>query len=60
MMNATRQAIRDRVKAGLDVVIELLDARPAGLQQQPLLASLTTPGRAAPKVLTSRTWPTPN
>ena len=25
-MNSTRQAIKDRVKAGLDVVIELLDA----------------------------------
>lgn len=49
-MNATRQAIRDRVKTGLDVVIELLDARLPGSSSNPLLASLTT-GRAALKVL---------
>lgn len=40
-MNSTRQAIQDRVKAGLDVVIELLDARLPGSSANPLLASLT-------------------
>jgi ribosome biogenesis GTPase A len=49
-MNATRQAIKDRVKAGLDVVIELLDARLPGSSSNPLLAALTT-GRPALKVL---------
>ena len=49
-MNATRQAIKDRVKAGLDVVIELLDARLPGSSSNPLLASLTT-GRPSLKVL---------
>ncbi len=49
-MNATRQAIKDRVKAGLDVVIELLDARLPGSSANPLLAALTT-GRPSLKVL---------
>jgi ribosome biogenesis GTPase A len=49
-MNTTRQAIKDRVKAGLDVVIELLDARLPGSSSNPLLASLTT-GRPSLKVL---------
>ena len=49
-MNATRQAIGTASKAGLDVVIELLDARLPGSSSNPLLASLTT-GRAALKVL---------
>lgn len=49
-MNATRQAIKDRVKAGLDVVIELLDARLPGSSSNPLLAVLTT-GRPALKIL---------
>jgi ribosome biogenesis GTPase A len=49
-MNATRQAIKDRMKAGLDVVIELLDARLPGSSSNPLLASLTT-GRPSLKVL---------
>ncbi|RTL38603.1 MAG: ribosome biogenesis GTPase YlqF [Burkholderiales bacterium] len=49
-MNATRQAIKDRVKAGLDVVIELLDARLPGSSSNPLLATLTT-GRPSLKVL---------
>jgi len=49
-MNSTRQAIKDRVKAGLDVVIELLDARLPGSSSNPLLASLTT-GRPSLKVL---------
>ena len=38
-MNSTRQAIKDRVKAGLDVVIELLDARLPGSSSNPLLAA---------------------
>ena len=49
-MNATRQAIKERVKAGLDVVIELLDARLPGSSSNPLLAALTT-GRPSLKVL---------
>ena len=49
-MNSTRQAIKDRVKAGLDVVIELLDARLPGSSSNPMLAALTT-GRPALKVL---------
>ncbi|MFG6430536.1 ribosome biogenesis GTPase YlqF [Roseateles sp. LYH14W] len=49
-MNATRQAIKDRVKAGLDVVIELLDARLPGSSSNPLLAALTT-GRPSLKVI---------
>ncbi|MBW8844066.1 MAG: ribosome biogenesis GTPase YlqF [Burkholderiales bacterium] len=49
-MNSTRQAIKDRVKAGLDVVIELLDARLPGSSANPLLAALTT-GRPSLKVL---------
>jgi ribosome biogenesis GTPase A len=49
-MNSTRQAIKDRVKAGLDVIIELLDARLPGSSSNPLLASLTT-GRPSLKVL---------
>ena len=49
-MNSTRQAIKDRVQAGLDVVIELLDARLPGSSSNPLLAALTT-GRPSLKVL---------
>jgi ribosome biogenesis GTPase A len=49
-MNSTRQAIKDRVQAGLDVVIELLDARLPGSSANPLLAALTT-GRPSLKVL---------
>jgi ribosome biogenesis GTPase A len=49
-MNSTRQAIKDRVKAGLDVVIELLDARLPGSSSNPLLSALTT-GRPSLKVL---------
>ena len=49
-MNSTHQAIKDRVKAGLDVVIELLDARLPGSSSNPLLAALTT-GRPSLKVL---------
>ncbi|MBV8500977.1 MAG: ribosome biogenesis GTPase YlqF [Paucibacter sp.] len=40
-MNSTRSAIHDRMKAGLDVVIEMLDARVPGSSSNPLLASLT-------------------
>ena len=40
-MNSTRNAIRERMKAGLDVVIELLDARLPGSSRNPLLAQLT-------------------
>lgn len=40
-MNSTRNAIRERMKAGLDVVIELLDARVPGSSANPLLAELT-------------------
>lgn len=40
-MHLTRQAIRDRMKAGIDVVIELLDARCPGASGNPLLAQLT-------------------
>ena len=49
-MNSTARAIKDRVKAGLDVVIELLDARLPGSSSNPLLASLTI-GRPSLKVL---------
>ena len=40
-MHLTRQAIRDRMKAGIDVVIELLDARCPGASGNPLIAQLT-------------------
>ena len=40
-MNSTRNAISDRMKAGLDVVIEMLDARVPGSSSNPLLATLT-------------------
>ncbi|HEY4080601.1 MAG TPA: ribosome biogenesis GTPase YlqF [Burkholderiaceae bacterium] len=40
-MNSTRNAILDRMKAGLDVVIELLDSRLPGSSANPLLAQLT-------------------
>lgn len=49
-MHATRQAIRDRLKAGVDVVIELLDARCPGASSNPLLAKMTA-GKAALKLL---------
>jgi len=49
-MNSTRKAIIDRVKAGVDVVIELLDARLPGSSANPLLASLTQ-GKPALKLL---------
>jgi ribosome biogenesis GTPase A len=40
-MNATRKAIAERMKQGIDVVIELLDARLPGSSTNPLLATLT-------------------
>jgi ribosome biogenesis GTPase A len=49
-MNSTRNAINERMKAGLDVVIEMLDARIPGSSANPLLAELTA-GKPALKVL---------
>ena len=49
-MHATRKAIGERLKAGIDVVIELLDARLPGSSSNPLLAEMTR-GKAALKVL---------
>jgi len=40
-MNTTRNAIKERMKGGIDVVIELLDARCPGASANPLLAELT-------------------
>ena len=40
-MHLTRQAIAARMKDGIDVVIELLDARAPGASANPLLARLT-------------------
>lgn len=49
-MNSTRKAIIARVKDGIDVVIELLDARVPGSSLNPLLAKLTT-GKPSLKLL---------
>ena len=49
-MHTTRKAITERVKAGIDVVIELLDARLPGASANPLLAELTV-GKPALKIL---------
>jgi ribosome biogenesis GTPase A len=49
-MHATRKAIAERVKLGVDVVIELLDARLPGSSANPLLAALTA-GKPGLKVL---------
>ncbi|SEL73561.1 ribosome biogenesis GTPase A [Roseateles sp. YR242] len=49
-MHKTRGAIRERMKSGIDVVIELLDARVPASSANPLLAQLTA-GRAALKLL---------
>ncbi|HSI48763.1 MAG TPA: ribosome biogenesis GTPase YlqF [Ideonella sp.] len=49
-MHATRKAIIERMKLGVDVVIELLDARLPGSSENPLLAELTA-GKPALKVL---------
>ena len=49
-MHVTRKAIAERVKLGIDVVIELLDARLPGSSANPLLAELTA-GKPALKLL---------
>jgi ribosome biogenesis GTPase A len=49
-MNTTRHAIKERMKSGVDVVIELLDARLPGSSTNPLLAELTA-GKPHLKVL---------
>jgi ribosome biogenesis GTPase A len=49
-MHTTRLALVERLKSGIDVVIELLDARLPGASANPLLATLTT-GKPALKVL---------
>jgi ribosome biogenesis GTPase A len=49
-MNTTRRAISDRMKDGIDVVIEMLDARLPGSSTNPLLAELTE-GKPHLKVL---------
>jgi ribosome biogenesis GTPase A len=49
-MHATKKAIVERVKSGIDVVIELLDARLPGSSANPLLAELTQ-GKPALKLL---------
>ena len=49
-MHLTKKAITARVKDGIDVVIELLDARAPGSSANPLLAELTQ-GKPALKVL---------
>lgn len=49
-MHATKKAIVERLKNGIDVVIELLDARLPGSSANPLLADLTQ-GKPALKVL---------
>ena len=41
-MHATRKAIAERMKVGIDVVIELLDARLPGSSANPLLAEMTS------------------
>ena len=49
-MHTTRQALVARIKSGIDVVIELLDARLPGANANPLLATLTA-GKPALKLL---------
>ena len=49
-MHVTRKAIAERVKLGIDVVIEMLDARLPGSSANPLLAELTA-GKPALKLL---------
>ena len=49
-MHTTRKAIVERLRVGIDVVIELLDARLPGSSANPLLASLTA-GKPALKLL---------
>ncbi len=49
-MHVTRKAMLDRMSAGIDAVIELLDARLPGSSENPLLAELTD-GRPSLKLL---------
>ncbi len=49
-MHATKKAIAERIKSGIDVVIELLDARLPGSSASPMIAELTA-GKPALKVL---------
>jgi len=49
-MHSTKKAILERIKEGLDVVIELLDARLPGSSANPMLAELTK-GKPTLKVL---------
>lgn len=49
-MHVTRKAILDRMSAGIDAVVELLDARLPGSSENPLLAELTQ-GRPSLKLL---------
>ena len=49
-MHVTRKAIAERMKLGIDVVIELLDARLPGSSANPLLAALTD-GKPSLKLL---------
>jgi len=49
-MHTTRLALVERLKSGIDVVIELLDARLPGSSANPLLAALTA-GKPALKLL---------
>ncbi len=49
-MHTTRLAMVERIKSGIDVVIELLDARLPGSSANPLLATLTA-GKPALKLL---------
>ena len=49
-MHTTRLAMAERIKSGIDVVIELLDARLPGSSANPLLAQLTS-GKPALKLL---------
>lgn len=44
-MHKTRGAIRERMKSGIDVVIEMLDARVPASSANPLIAQLTAGGR---------------
>jgi len=49
-MHTTRLALVERLKSGIDVVVELLDARLPGSSANPLLAALTA-GKPALKLL---------
>jgi ribosome biogenesis GTPase A len=58
-MHVTRKAIAERLKTGIDVVIELLDARLPGSSANPLLATLTE-GKPALKLLNKQDLADPN